>query len=80
MKPRNFIQRDGIPKSVVLCVDCKHRKSGLDPAVVSKCRVSHTCPTGWHLEWCDASRRDGPCGIDGMLWEQREKPWWRFWK
>ena len=84
MKQENFVRRrDGSPKAVNLCMDCKHRIPRLGPNMFSNCRISHTTPTGFDIDIqsCSLSRLIGPCGEDGVLWEQKEykKPWWRFW-
>ena len=83
MKQENFVlQDDGSPKAVNLCMDCTHRMCNIGPDMFSKCRVSHKEPTGFDVDvmFCSESRILGPCGQDGKFWEQRKKPWWKFWE
>jgi len=69
------------------CKDCKHLKWDVLPLDLRYCKVSIknykdvdlvSGKTNYDLMFAKHARSWGPCGPDGIYFEQK-KSWWKFW-
>jgi hypothetical protein len=69
-----------------LCKDCIHFKGhSWKPEELSKCAYEQEPVTGKPKDFCDLSRKYGPCGVSARFFNKGKdspvsKRWFEFWR